>query len=311
MIKFLFTLLFLSLLSANSQNTYVGKSTSYVYKSMIVNGENNPFSESIHLALVAGSASHDTGQHEHRAGVLLMERCLADVPNLEVSTHFEGWPDDEKAFDTANAVLFFMDGGSGHPVVQENRLELMQKYIDEGISFGAMHYGVEVPKDHGGEQFLEWIGGYYETDYSANPIWEAEFNNLPNHPITRGVQPFTVNDEWYFNIRFRPGMVGVTPLLVSTPSDETRDGPYVWPHGPYDHIVDSKGESEVLSWVVERKDGGRGFGFTGGHFHQNWGNDDYRNYILNALVWLSGADVPDNGVNCEISEADLEENLDH
>lgn len=268
-------------------------------------------SEIRHLMLVAGSASHDTGQHEHRAGVLIMEQCLTDLPGLRVTTHFEGWPDDEAAFESADAAYFFMDGGSGHPVVQENRLRLIQEQIDQGLSFGAMHYGVEVPEDNGGEHFADWIGGYYETAYSANPIWEAHFNNLPNHPITKGVEPFSAEDEWYFSIRFRPDMVGVTPLLVTTPSDDTRDGPYVWPHGPYDHIVDRKGESEVLSWAVERQDGGRGFGFTGGHFHENWGNEDFRKYVLNAAVWLSGAEIPENGVSCELSREDLEANLDH
>ena len=65
-----------------------------------------------------------------------------------------------------------------------------------------------------------------------------------------------------------------------------------------------------MSWVVERKDGGRGFGFTGGHFHENWGNEDFRKFVLNALVWLAGMDVPATGVQCEVTQADLEENLD-
>ncbi|REL39012.1 hypothetical protein DYD21_03390 [Rhodohalobacter sp. SW132] len=296
------TVLLFSVFSASSALTGPDKTSG---------DHNSNEEETRHLALVAGSASHDTGQHEHRAGVLLMERCLANVDGLEVSTHFEGWPEDESIFENADAAHFFMDGGGGHPIVQEDRLDLIQQYVDNGISIGAMHYGVEVPAENGGDHFLEWIGGYYETDYSANPIWEAEFDNLPNHPIMRGVEPFTVEDEWYFNIRFRDDMVGITPLLVTKPSDETRDGPYVWPHGPYDHIVERKGESEVLSWAVERKDGGRGFGFTGGHFHNNWGNDGFRTYMLNALVWLSGVDIPAEGVQCAVSDADLEENLDH
>ena len=43
----------------------------------------------------------------------------------------------------------------------------------------------------------------------------------------------------------------------------------------------------MLAWAVERPDGGRGFGFTGGHFHINWGDDYFRKLILNALVWAA------------------------
>lgn len=53
---------------------------------------------------------------------------------------------------------------------------------------------------------------------------------------------------------------------------------------------------ETLLWAVEREDGGRGVGFTGGHFHWNWGNDDFRTLVLNAIVWTAGAEVPTDGV---------------
>lgn len=264
-----------------------------------------------HLMLIAGSASHSTGTHEHRAGVLLLERCLANVEGLQVTTHFEGWPEDESYFERADAVMLFMDGGGNHPVVQEGRLELIQSQIDRGLGYGAIHYAVEVPAENGGREYKEWIGGYYETAYSVNPIWEATFDNLPNHPTMRGVESFTARDEWYFNMRFRTDNVGVTPLLVATPTDETRDGPYVHPRGPYDHIQEAKGESEIMAWVVDRKDGGRGFGFTGGHFHDNWGIDGFRTVVLNSLVWITGLDVPMDGVQCNVSEEDLWENLDH
>ena len=127
----------------------------------------------------------------------------------------------------------------------------------------------------------------------------------------RGVEPFTARDEWYFNMRFRTDRVGVASLLVDSPTDETRDGPYVWPQGPYEHIQEAKGDSEIMSWVVERKDGGRGFGFTGGHYHDNWGIDGFRTVVLNSLVWISGLDVPMDGVQCIVTEEDLHKNLDH
>ena len=65
-----------------------------------------------------------------------------------------------------------------------------------------------------------------------------------------------------------------------------------------------------MMWAVERKDGGRGFGFTGGHFHDNWGDDNYRKVVLNAVLWLAKADVPEKGVESKITKEDLDANLD-
>ena len=63
-------------------------------------------------------------------------------------------------------------------------------------------------------------------------------------------------------------------------------------------------------WSVERKDGGRGIGFTGGHFHKNWGNVNYRKLVMNGIVWLVGLEVPKNGIESKVSEEDLKANLD-
>ena len=140
-----------------------------------------------------------------------------------------------------------------------------------------------------------WIGGFYETRYSVNPMWTPEFQKFPNHPVTRGVKPFATHDEWYFNMRWTADArvkSRITPILVATPSDDVRDGPYVHPRGPYEHIVADKGKVETMMWVIERPDGGRGFGFTGGHTHANWGDPNQRKVMLNALLWIAKIDVP-------------------
>jgi hypothetical protein len=125
------------------------------------------------------------------------------------------------------------------------------------------------------------------------------------------VKPFKTEDEWYFNMRFRDGKTGVQDILVATPSDAVRDGPYVHPKGPYPHIQTAKGRPETMMWAVERADGGRGFGFTGGHFHRNWQNDDQRRLILNSLVWLAKLEVPKGGVDsAPVDEVEVMQNLD-
>ena len=203
-----------------------------------------------------------------------------------------------------------MDGGGGHPIIQQDHLETIQKLIDKGVGLVCLHYAVEVPKGKPGDKFLDWIGGYYETGFSTNPHWTAEIVKLPEHPVTRGVKPFAVRDEWYFNMRFRPEMKGVTPLLSAKPDDQTRQGVSASPRGPYQHIVDAKGRDEVLAWAVERPDGGRGIGFTGAHAHKNWGDPNFRKFVLNAILWTAKLDIPPDGVESKVSDEELKQNLD-
>lgn len=274
------------------------------------------------LLIVAGKPSHPKRQHEFNAGTLLLARCLRDVPGLNVRVALDGWPRDENQLTTAHAVVFYMDGGPRHEVVQEQgrRLALVDRLARDGAGIGCMHYGVEVLADQAGAEFKRWIGGHYDTMYSCNPLWEPAFARFPDHPITRGVQPFQIKDEWYFNMRFIGDIPGTAPqkvdgttfvpILTAAPADAVRDGPYVYPKGPYPHIQAAKGRAETMLWAVERPDGGRGFGFTGGHFHDNWGNDQFRRVILNALVWLAQVEVPAGGVESHVSADDLEANLD-
>ena len=272
------------------------------------------------LVLIAGKPSHPPLMHEFRAGCLLLEKCLQGVKGLEVEVHDNGWVDDESTFDDADAVVIYADGGGKHPALQGDNLKTLERLIERGVGFGCMHYGVEVPPGKANDEFQAWIGGHYENMFSCNPIWEPKFDSLPKHPTTRGVEPFAIKDEWYFNMRFIGGIEGnephreqglkFTPILVAKPSDSVRRGPYVYPKGPYDHIIASSGRDEAMLWVVERPDGGRGFGFTGGHFHVNWGNDSFRKVVLNTLNWVAKNSVPKNGIESEVSEYDLQQNLD-
>jgi len=272
------------------------------------------------LVIIAGRLSHGPRAHDFNAGSLLLQKCLASVPNLVVEVQNMGWVKDEKIFDDADAVVIYADGGRGNPAIQKDHAATLQRLADKGVGIAFMHYGVEVPADKGGPEFLKWIGGYYEDHYSCNPMWAPEFKSFPEHPITRGVKPFSTKDEWYFNIRFADSFsadkasefegMKFTPILVATPSDDVRKGPYVSPKGPYPHVVAASGRKEAMMWAVERKDGGRGFGFTGGHSHDHWGNDDERKVVLNALCWLAKVEVPTNGIESKVTKEDLDQNLD-
>lgn len=267
--------------------------------------------EAAKVVLVAGRPSHGPGDHEFNAGILLLEKCLKEAGGFDPVVVKGGWPADESVFEGAKSIVFFMDGGGGHPMIQQDRLErVLKPLMDKGVGLVCLHYAVEVPKGKPGDAFLDWLGGYYESGFSTNPHWVAEVKSLPEHPTTRGVKPFAVKDEWYYNIRFRPETKGVTPILVAAPDVGTRKGASASPRGPYPHIVAQEGRDEVLAWAVERPDGGRGFGFTGGHAHKNWGDADFRTLVLNAIAWTAKVDVPSSGIKSEVSAEELERNLD-
>ena len=263
------------------------------------------------VLLIAGPPSHGPGQHEHNAGVLLLQKCLADVAGLKTEVALGGWPKNDDALNNVDAVIIFADGGPRHIALQDDHLKRLDQALANGAGLGLLHYAVEPTLEKGHTEFLKWIGGAFEINWSVNPHWHAEFKSLPKHPITRGVKPFTILDEWYFNMRFVEGKKGVTPILVAVPDASTTSRPDGHHSGnPTVRAAVAKGEPQTVAWAYERSNGGRGFGFTGAHFHSNWGNDNFRKIALNAVLWLAKMEVPANGVQSKVSPEDLTANLD-
>lgn len=265
------------------------------------------------VLLIAGLPSHGPGAHEHNAGVLLLQKCLAGVPGLSTEVVLNGWPKDPAVFAGADAVIFYCDGGVKHAALQNGNLAALGKVLAGGAGLGLFHYAVEPTLENGQPEFLKWVGGAFEINWSVNPHWDADFTSLPNHPITRGVAPFKIRDEWYFNMRFVDGMKGVTPILVAKPDARTtsrKDGHHSG--NPHVRASVARGDSHTVAWAYERTDGskGRGFGFTGGHYHQNWANENFRRVALNAILWLAKLDVPAGGVRSTLTPEDLQANLD-
>ncbi len=263
------------------------------------------------IVFIAGSPSHGPGDHEYRADCLLFKSCLDKVPGVTSVVYSNGWPNDPTAFEGADEVVICSDGGGGHPFLKDDRLKVIGDLMKKGVGLGCIHYAVEPTKEKGEKEFIDWIGGCFEVNHSVNPTWNANFEKLPDHPVARGVKPFQITDEWYFYMRFRDGMKGVTPLLTAVPPESTmsrKDGPHEG--NPDVREAVKRGEPQHVAWVAEREDGGRGFGYTGGHYHKNWGNENTRKLVLNAILWTAKVEVPPNGVDCVVTDEDLQKNLD-
>ncbi len=249
------------------------------------------------IVFIAGAASHGTGEHEYRGGCRLLAKLLNENANNVEALVYDGeWPTDPTALDDAKTIVIYADGGNGHMIIPH--MQEMDKLMKKGVGIVLLHYAVEIPKGEPGNYYLDWLGGYFETYWSVNPYWTPTFDSLPKNEITRGVKPFSIDDEWYYHMRFPENMKNVTPILVDLPPKSTLNRP----DGSHDNNafvradVD-KGIPQIMAWSFERPEGGRGFGFTGGHMHRNWMNDDYRKLVLNAILWSAKIQVPKNGVN--------------
>ncbi len=264
------------------------------------------------VVFIAGKPSHAPRSHEHNAGSLLLAAKLNKHHSDKVLavTYTNGWPSDPTAFQNADAIVMYADGGMRHPGF--TKLKTLQRLREQGIGIGAIHYAVEMIPGESNDTLASCIGGAFEIDYSVNPHWDAKFETLPDHPVSRGVAPFTINDEWYFNMRFVEGMKNVTPILSAVAPAETMSRPDGHHSGnPAVRKMIAEGAPQHLCWVYDRKDGGRGFGFTGAHYHDNWANDSFRKTVLNAVCWIAGLDIPKNGIEVPAPmKEELDANLD-
>ena len=245
------------------------------------------------IVFLAGAPDgHGKGTHEYAKDLALLKACLdasPDVKGIRTELHTDGWPEDAATLDDAAAIVVHSTGANTgkHPLLKDKRLEHLGRLMKRGTGLVLMHYTLYVPNARGGPELLEWVGGYddYERKYSTHRVTTKDpapaSPAAADHAICRGWKAFALPNEYYIRQRFRPGDTRLAPILTTM-------------------LPLEKPEKQTIAWAVERADGGRGFAFTGGHFHKNWQNDDLRKMFLNAVVWAAKVPVPAGGVRSTI-----------
>jgi type 1 glutamine amidotransferase len=250
-----------------------------------------------HVALIAGPITgHPKDAHEYEKAVTLIKHCLETSPNapdLEISAHYGGWPKQAEILNKADAILLVSDGSDHdetmHPFYRDDRFAILKQQMDRGCGIMVLHWSTFHPARHH-DEITEWIGGYFDYETGPGPrkwfskiqTWEDTVQLAsPKHPILKGVEPFKLKDEYYYNIKFRESDPRLVPIFKVNPPNETKP--------------------DTVAWAVERTNGSRGFGFTGGHFHDSWWIPGFRRMLLNAVVWTSGHEVPDAGIQSELT----------
>ena len=258
------------------------------------------------ILFLAGAKSHRSGEHEFKAGCMLLAKALNEQSGLDISaTVINGWPEDESVFEGVDAIIIYSDATK----VIKHGWEKADTLVKSGCGIMFMHYAVHPSPEEGEKYFRPWIGGAMETGYSVNPHWVADLRALPEHPVSNGVTGLVqAYDEFYYAMRFQEDREKVLDLVTATPTKpRIKRIINLW----NDNGVNGVGKPQTLMWGIEREDGGRGVGFTGGHYHRNWAVDGFRQIVLNSIVWVAGAEVPQGGVkSLAVTEDELNANLD-
>jgi putative membrane-bound dehydrogenase-like protein len=262
------------------------------------------------VLFLAGNPSHANGEHEFRAGCMLLADALnASGADVEAKVHFYGWPKDESIFDGVDACIIYADAAGRFG----EKYAFLDKKVKEGMGIMFMHYGVHPPAEIGKKYFTDWIGAYMTDEISVNPHWIADIVPEKDHPIARGMkESFTAFDELYFNMKIptEEECDCYHPVATAIPTPE-KIVRYInmWNA----EGVKCFGTKQAMMWcrAPEAGEGGRGIGFVGGHYHRNWAIDEFRKLVLNAIVWVARAEVPADGVKSKtVTQEMLNENLD-
>jgi type 1 glutamine amidotransferase len=251
------------------------------------------------IVLIAGKKSHGpegNGIHDYNWSARLLKLML-DRSNIKdqikVEYHLNGWPADDKSLDDAATIMIISDGRDGDKFSEAlhlespARVERVQKLMDGGVGLVLLHFSTFAP-DQYAKQCFEWTGGYFDWEENGQRKWYSAITTLdnadvqiatPDHPISRGVKPFKMKEEFYYNIRFNPNDKAITPLLA-VPALNGREE-----------------NGKTVAWARQReKNDGRGFATTCGHFYDNWKNDDFRKLVLNGIAWTAHVEVPREGI---------------
>ena len=163
-----------------------------------------------------------------------------------------------------------------------------------------LHWGIAVSEQNSTarDYFLKWFGETAMDGYTQNPLgfWTVTpIKGAEKHPILSGVHRWIYKDEVFSRLVVNPGDPYRTDLLIGE-SPETNQSEVGSPKG----VISPRGIASAYEKGKER-----GILWGGQDFHSALLNDDYRRFVLNAIVWTAGIKVPVGGVKTHATELQL------
>jgi type 1 glutamine amidotransferase len=236
------------------------------------------------LLVGQGPDGHAPQSHEYMAGLRVLAKCLQRVPGVEVTVvRADGaWKDGPELLARADGVVLYLAEGAKWASADPKRKAALRQVAARKGGLVTLHWAMGTREAAPVEDFVRLFGGCHGGPDRKYKVLQTEAHVLP-HPVTSGVKDFRVRDEFYYRLKFVKPEGSVKPLLRVT--------------------ID--GTPETVAWAWERPDGGRSFGFSGLHFHDNWRLEQYRRLVAQGVLWSVGLPVPKEGLPVDVAEEDL------
>src|SRR5262249_48395683 len=225
--------------------------------------------------------------HEYVAGLKILQKCLAKVRDLEVQLvrADEPWRDGPELLEKADGVVLYLAEGGKWLQNDAKRYEAFKKLAARGGGIVVLHWAMGAKDAKYIDGFVKLTGGCHGGPDRKYQILQATAAVAdPKHPAATGIKDFGVRDEFYYRLKFVPPEGAVKPIL-RVPID---------------------GTAETVAWAWERPAGGRSFGFSGLHFHDNWRLTEYRRLVAQATLWSLRLPIPEGGLPVAVGEQDLQ-----
>jgi trehalose utilization protein len=220
--------------------------------------------EPLRVFIRAGEKTHnpyDNGLHDYPSFLGAFSNILgARGARVNGALHF---PTQDELANTDVLIIYKGDGGTCS-VPERQALEAFQK---RGGGLVVLHDGM--CSDDAG--WFATIAGaakqHGERNFSAGPLNIKVVDRA--HPITTGLQDFTIDDEAFFLLRKQPQM----HVLLETALP----------------VGDNAGEVHPQAWTYELPAGGgqsyRSFVWMQGHSFPNFLQPGPRDFILRGIAW--------------------------
>ncbi len=236
------------------------------------------------ILLIGTPLDHPFGTHMYMHECGILEKCLDQVPGVDAVVS-QGWPTDKALLEDLDAIALYSSPGA-EILLTGVHAEDFKSLMKQGVGLAALHWSTGIGDANNKElelEYLGYLGGIFSFAFSGLDMAQAKVIELNReHPISRGWNDFEQLDEIYLDVKL---------LDQATELIEVR----------------FKDRVQTVAWAYERPDsnGGRSYGNTLGHFHENFWIPEFRRTYVNGILWTAKVEIPQEGAVSFIVPEDM------